>query len=303
MQDKETIFRIYFDTDNSELTPAEAIRTIRLLEIARLDFQKNILNKKSKIKIKIKPSKHGSYDFIVGIICGVGINITTDCVKAFLQGLGLNPVDALENLGLFIKDFFKIFLSTPQKELEPLLATAQINNLNFDNTLTERSALFKELDLNTDIKGIGFGTDCDLITPPNYYKYITEDLIRPLPDEHYYQKVKIWRPVVAESKEKAKWGFIDSSSKKPIYTNISDYSFLDKVQSGTCSIKSSPSDDYIQCKIKYEKEIKNGKERISNITILEVYTFNAKTLKPLPGDFQVNSPTVKNSNLQATLFD
>ncbi len=305
-------FYIYFDCQGHTITPDEAIKAIELLKVCTEDFKDSFLNKKIDLKLEICPSEDGSYKLVASIaaILGfIGGNIISPIGEGISDGfwnrLGIDPkVEIGENIGESIADALSILLSIPNKELEKELQEASTyRKINLDRTQSRRSSFFKEIDKNQDITGIQIGSKGKYIPRHSYHNYIIDkDIIRPLDDEFAYKELKIKKPITIKDYVHEHWGFIDSSTRKTINAPIEDNTFIESLLAGKSPLKSTSKDDIILCKIKTERELKNGEERSKKISIIEIYSYNETELQPLPNDFEVDK-IVRRNTKQMSLFD
>lgn len=295
-------FYIHFNKSQHFLTVEEFIITSSSVQKISIAFMQAIYEKQNKFEILVLPSKEGSFlskfAYTSAALAGISTFLDTDISKSFIRGLTENePSYYAENAGKLVRDVFVNFMKTENEKLNKMIPSS----INIDAAIKSKSDFYKMCVSNQDIKAIGFNNKNDFPIKRNaFYKYITEDIIRPLPSELVLQKLIIYKPV--NTKNDAKWIFIDKNTKKILNAGIEDFQFKRDFLNGKHPLKRTSKDDEILAMVQYDRILVNGEEKYKGHNVIDIYEFNGEKLKDIPENVSLNLPRYKKDE-DPTLFD
>ena len=134
-------------------------------------------------------------------------------------------------------------------------------------------------------------------------RYISQDIIRELPDTLVLQELTIYKPVNIPSDNQ--WSFKDNKTKQNLNANITDEEFKNDFLLGQYPLKSTRNNDIITALVRYERQMINGEEKVVGKKIDTVFKFNDTEIKPIPKQLLFNLPHLSQSQdePELDLFD
>ena len=303
-------FYIHFEKDDHHLTADEFVQTINSLKTVYYNLSYDIIETKTPSKLLILPPEEGSFLAEFGILLTPAAIIgflETDMGKAFIKGLtGNEPAYYLEKTGQLIRDLIIALYTKSKEEILKLIEDLQEINpkiIKLDASIKAQSDFYNMCLSNKDIKGIGFNKLEEFpVQRQDFWKRLSDDIIRPLPSDIIVQELIIVKPVTVESR--AKWYLKDNSTGKGDNYSILDDNFKKKILDGDNPLKETELDDKIIATVEYVKELKNGVEKNTAINVVEVHFFNNEELAPIPDGVEFNKKMKKEDLTgQVSLFD
>lgn len=253
----------------------------------------------TRYEISVCPAEYGSFKgWFGGILVGaILVNPFEEYMSGFIKGLtGKAPSEYGENHGQLVKDSIIGFYSQDTEQLKVP------QEINLDVAIKAKSDFYTMCSKNTDIKGIGFTNDRNfIIKRPDLPRYISQDIIRELPDTLVLQELIIYKPVNIPSD--SQWSFKDNKTKQNLSAFISDEDFKNDFLSGKYPLKSSESNDIILALVCYERQMVNGEEKIISRKIKKVFKFNDIEISSVAGKFILNVPKLIQIDNEHSLFD
>lgn len=293
---------IHFNKPQHFLTIDEFIKTSTSIQKVSKAFIQTVSNEQNKFEIVVLPPEEGSFLTKFAYSCaalgGLASFLDTDISQKFIKGLtGNEPSYYAENAGKLIRDSVINIMEKENDELDKIIPSS----INIDAALKSKSDFYKMCVDNHDIKAIGFDDKDDFPIKRNtFYKHITEDIVRPLPPELVLQKLIIHKPV--NTKNDAKWTFIDKSNRGSLVAGIEDSQFKRDFLNGRHPLKRTNKDDEILAMVQYDRVLINGEEKYKDRNIVDIYEFNNEKLKKAPENISLNIPRYKKDE-NPTLFD
>ena len=242
--------------------------------------------KNAKYEISVCPADDGSFKgwfcgFLVGALI---VNPFEEYISGFIKGVtGKSPSEYGENHGELVKDSIIGFYSKDTKQLKipP--------EMNLDMAIKAKSDFYTMCSQNVDIRGIGFTNDANfIIKRSDLPRYISQDIIRELPDTLVLQELTIYKPVNIPSDNQ--WSFKDNKTKQNLNAHITDEEFKNSFLFGQYPLKSTRDNDIIVALVRYERQMVNGEEKIISRKIDTVFKFNNTIIKPIPEQIPYNLP-------------
>lgn len=253
----------------------------------------------TRYEISVCPAEYGSFKgWFGGILVGaILVNPFEEYMSGFIKGLtGKAPSEYGENHGQLVKDSIIGFYSQDTEQLKVP------QEINLDVAIKAKSDFYTMCSKNTDIKGIGFTNDRNfIIKRPDLPRYISQDIVRKLPDTLVLQELIIYKPVNIPSD--SQWSFKDNKTKQNLSAFISDEDFKNDFLSGKYPLKSSESNDIILALVCYERQMVNGEEKIISRKIKKVFKFNDIEISSVTGKFILNVPKLIQIDNEPSLFD
>lgn len=251
----------------------------------------------SRYELSVCPPENGSFKGVfTGILIGAFIaNPLEDYVSGFIKGLtGNSFTEYGENHGALIKDSIIAFYSKDTVQLKIP------QEMNLDIAIKAKSDFYTMCSKNTDIKGIGFTNDDNfIIKRSDLPRYISQDIIRKIPDILVLQELTIYKPVNIPSDNQ--WSFKDNKTKQNLNANIIDEEFKYNFLNGQYPLKSSQNNDIIIALVRYERQMVNGEEKIIGKKIDTVFRFNNTMIKPIPEKLLFNLPRLSQTEEETEL--
>ena len=176
--------------------------------------------------------------------------------------------------------------------------------MNLDIAIKAKSDFYTMCSNNFDIKGIGFTNDNNfIIKRQDLPRYISQDIIRKIPDTLVLQELIIYKPVNIPSDNQ--WSFKDNKTKQNLNANITDDEFKNNFLLGQYPLKSSRDNDVIVALVRYERQMVNGEEKVVGKKINTVFKFNDTVIKPIPKQLLFNLPMLsqEQESHELDLFD
>lgn len=289
----------HFDTEKNCLPINDFITTATSLqkvsnELVRMCFTN------AKYELSIGAAESGSFkDWFIGVLMGgIFVGCANDYINGFIKGItGKDPTEYGENHGNLIKDMIIGFYSQDTEQLKVP------QEMNLDIAIKAKSDFYTMCSNNKDIKGIGFTNDNHfIIKRPDLPRYISQDIIRNIPDTLVLQELTIYKPVNIPSDNQ--WSFKDNRTKQNINAHITDEEFKNNFLNGQYPLKSTQNNDIIVALVRYERQMVNGEEKITGRKIDTVFKFNDMVIKPIPNEFIFNLPlTNQKQEDERDLFD
>lgn len=254
----------------------------------------------AKYEISVCPAEYGSFKgWFSGVLIGATlVSPFEDLTIGFIKGVtGKTPAEYGENLGEMMKDSIIGFYS---QDVEHLKIPQE---MNLDVAIKAKSDFYTMCSKNSDIKGVGFTNDNNfMIKRPDLPRYISQDIIRKVPDTLVLQELAIYKPVNIPSD--SQWSFKDNKTKQILNAYIADDEFKNDFLHGWYPLKSTKNNDVIVALVRYERQIINGEEKVVGRKIDTVFKFNDMQIKPIPEKLLFNLPTIqKKQEYEADLFN
>lgn len=253
----------------------------------------------AKYEISVCPAEYGSFKgWFSGLLVGAMlVNPFEEYMSGFIKGLtGRTPYEYGENHGKLVIDSIIGFYSQDTEQLKVP------QEMNLDIAIKAKSDFYTMCSNNLDIKGIGFTNDDNfIIKRQDLPRYISQDIIRKIPDTLVLQELVIYKPVNIPSDNQ--WSFKDNKTKQNLSAFISDEDFKNDFLSGKYPLKSSESNDIILALVCYERQMVNGEERIISRKIKKVFKFNDIEISSVTGKFILNVPKLIQIDNEPSLFD
>lgn len=257
--------------------------------------------KNAKYEISVCPAEYGSFKgWFGGLLVGaILVNPFEEYMSGFIKGLtGKAPAEYGENHGEMIKDSIIGFYSQDTEQLKVP------QEMNLDIAIKAKSDFYTMCSKNKDIKGIGFTNDRNfIIKRPDLPRYISQDIIREIPDTLVLQELTIYKPVNIPSDNQ--WSFKDNRTKQNLNANIIDEEFKNDFLLGQYPLKSTRNNDIIVALVRYERQMVNGEEKVIGKKIDTVFKFNDTIIKPIPKQLIFNLPRLSHNQEEheLDLFD
>lgn len=286
----------HFDTDKNYLSVNDFIITATSLQkVSNELVHKCFAN--AQYELSVCAAEDGSFkDWFIGVLMGgILVGGASDYVSGFIKGItGKNPSEYGENHGELVKDMIVGFYSQDTEQLKVP------QEMNLDIAIKAKSDFYTMCSKNTDIKGIGFTNDNNfIIKRPDLPRYISQDIIREIPDTLVLQELIIYKPVNIPSDNQ--WSFKDNKTKQNLNANISDEEFKNGFLLGQYPLKSTRNNDIIVALVRYERQMINGEEKIIGKKIDTVFKFNDTEIKPIPKQLLFNLPHLSQPQDEAEL--
>lgn len=296
------IIYFYFDTVKSQLKIEDFNQLVKSLDIVTNNVTNVFFDEKSKCEILILPPEDGSFKskfciFLAGAVFSTAVGNYGEGWVQELTGHDYKYYGQ-EHCKLVKEVTISLFSNTTS-----YLMSVIPKQVNLDSSLKAKSDFYLTIANDDNIKSLGFSEDDKTqIARTDFGAYICNDLIRDIDNIEEYAQLTIVKPVTVQSAYV--WTLRDVHKQKNDDYNILDEDFKKLIWDGENPLKQKKEPDQILAKVEYVKEMKNGKETVTQTNIKEVYKFNDKDLKKLPSDFKVNEPKSQKKNIyQASLFD
>lgn len=275
----------HFDTDKNYLPVNDFIITATSLQkVSNELVHKCFAN--AQYELSVCAAEDGSFkDWFIGVLMGgILVGGVSDYISGFIKGVtGKNPTEYGENHGELIKDMIVGFYA---QDVEQLKIPQE---MNLDIAIKAKSDFYTMCGNNLDIKGIGFTNDDNfIIKRQDLPRYISQDIIRQIPDTLVLQELVIYKPVNIPSDNQ--WSFKDKKTKQTLNANITDDEFKNNFLHGQYPLKSTIDNDVIVALVRYERQMVNGEEKIVGKKIDTVFKFNDTIIKPIPEQLLFNLP-------------
>ncbi len=290
----------HFDTDKNYLPVNDFIITATSLQKVSNELVHKCFTN-AQYELSVCAAEDGSFkDWFIGVLMGgILVGGVNDYVSGFIKGItGKNPAEYGENHGELVKDMIVGFYSQDTEQLKVP------QEMNLDIAIKAKSDFYTMCSKNTDIKGIGFTNDNKfIIRRPDLPRYISQDIIRELPDTLVLQELTIYKPVNIPSDNQ--WSFKDNKTKQNLSANIIDEEFKNSFLLGKYPLKSTKNNDIIIALVRYERQMINGEEKVIGKKIDTVFQFNDIVIKPIPEQLLFNLPrlSLSKSEAELDLFD
>lgn len=275
----------HFDTEKNCLPINDFIITANSFQKVSNELLQKCFDK-AQYEFAVYPAESGSFKewLAISLIGGMLINSTSEFVGGFIKGLtGKTISEYGEATGQLIKDMIVGFYA---QDVEQLKIPQE---MNLDIAIKAKSDFYTMCSNNFDIKGIGFTNDNNfIIKRQDLPRYISQDIIRKIPDTLVLQELIIYKPVNIPSDNQ--WSFKDNKTKQNLNANITDDEFKNNFLLGQYPLKSSRDNDVIVALVRYERQMVNGEEKVVGKKINTVFKFNDTVIKPIPKQLLFNLP-------------
>lgn len=277
----------HFDTEKNYLPVNDFIITATSLQKVSNELVHKCFTN-AQYELSVCAAEDGSFkDWFIGVLMGgILVGGASDYVGGFIKGVtGKSPTEYGENHGTLIKDMIVGFYSQSTERLKVP------QEMNLDIAIKAKSDFYTMCSKNTDIKGIGFTNNNNfIIKRSDFPRYISQDIIREIPDTLVLQELTIYKPVNIPSDNQ--WSFKDNKTKQNLNAHIIDEEFKNNFLLGRYPLKSTKNNDVIVALVRYERQMINGEEKIIGKKIDTVFKFNDISIKSIPEKWLFNLPRI-----------
>lgn len=271
---QENKFILHLDTPEHVLELSDFISLSQQIEI----IYKNITQvcfKDTDYNIYLNAAERGSFKGIFTLcLIWIGTLTANEFAPGFIEGLTGKSLNELgKNAGQYVSEIFSSFMLNERVNVP--------ETINLDAALKAKSNFYKCCWLNNHINGVGFSNESTFpIKRKDFLKYVEGDIIRNLNPIYKIQKLVIYKPINTEME--GNWSFKDLENNKILIASLQDQKFREEFLLGKHPLRRSNQNDTILALVRYNRQQKNGQEKIISKEIIDIYEFNNETLKDIP---------------------
>ena len=280
-------FHIHYDVNKHFIPMSDFLVAATSAQKIIDDLNKQFFNGQLRYQLMTLPPEDGTFLKTIGIwavkvaVAGIVLPIAGGVSMGAFKALsGKSPEQYGEETMVALRDVTIGFFSKEIDELERVIP----KDLNLDRAFKAKTDFYKSCQRMESLRAIGFDNTKNFpIKKADFSKHITLDKTRPLESDYCLYEAIIVSPVGID--KDSKWEFMDKKYKRKITAYMRDEEFKKSFLSGNHPYKTQGDDDEVKILVEYKKELVNGEEKITEISVKDVFVLNNKILKNIPENF------------------